>query len=518
MTLNTNNLQINDKVTFENPTKSPLTTSFLTANTNNTFLQGEVVFLGSVSFASGDDWVGIRLTGDSVGHGTSDGTVQGVQYFDQCDANNGVFVRKQTVRPRAMNRLDELRMKKEMEELSLKREFSRHSNSNYSVATSSNDDEASVSSFVSGGSTRSRLEEIRRRRLATTTTRPMTSPAGGYSGLPPKHITGTSNKGNDTINTDDVPIAQSLLSPPSMNNNAKKFGNMNEQIQTTLITLTEQMQNKIKILSAQMKSKEEENVVLQLSLQNVTVLALSNYHPIVIEGMACDDTRDPVDVAQIIHSQLLEHFERAPVAKPKLIIITGEPNDEGKGIAAITPLVANMLEVSRGLVYLNTDIDENHYQNADWDNVVIDVSFGQMRDILEAEGTMEELEEEVDNQILDMNQKRLLKNEQPCSSCFRKHALLQEVTKAACKHICGDLTVAHTQPKSEICELSLTNFYKVGEKLGIVGEDQIVSYVPTAEQFRATGGESNSHPQFATKKSQLNGTKKENRYGTVVLR
>jgi len=264
-----------------------------------------------------------------------------------------------------------------------------------------------------------------------------------------------------------------------VNNNAKEFGHMNERIQSTLINLTEQLQDKIKILTSQMKAKEEENISLQISLQDVTCLALSNYHPIVIEGMTCCDTRDPEDVANIIYSQLQEHFERAPIEKPKLIIIQGDPNNVGKGIAAITPLVADLLEVSRGLVYLNPDIDENHYQNADWDNVVLDVSFAHMRDILETEGMMDELEEEVDNQIVEMNQKLLLKNKQPCSSCFRKYALLQEVTKAACKHICGDLTVAHTQPKSEICELSVTSFYKVGEKLGIVGENQLVPYVPT---------------------------------------
>jgi len=63
-------------------------------NTDRRPLQGLVAFLGAVSFAEGDDWVGVRLIGDSVGHGKNDGSVDEVRYFDQCPPNGGIFIRR----------------------------------------------------------------------------------------------------------------------------------------------------------------------------------------------------------------------------------------------------------------------------------------------------------------------------------------------------------------------------------------------------------------------------------------
>jgi hypothetical protein len=62
-------------------------------------LEGVVAYVGSVQFAPGDDWIGIRLTGSSVGKGRNDGSVQGTHYFD-CEAKSGVFVRLAHVRKR----------------------------------------------------------------------------------------------------------------------------------------------------------------------------------------------------------------------------------------------------------------------------------------------------------------------------------------------------------------------------------------------------------------------------------
>jgi len=62
-------------------------------------LEGIVAHLGTVQFAPGDDWIGIRLTGACVGLGRNDGTVKGVHYFD-CEDNgkNGVFVKSANVK------------------------------------------------------------------------------------------------------------------------------------------------------------------------------------------------------------------------------------------------------------------------------------------------------------------------------------------------------------------------------------------------------------------------------------
>ena len=58
---------------------------------------------------------------------------------------------------------------------------------------------------------------------------------------------------------------------------------------------------------------------------------------------------------------------------------------------------------------------------------------------------------------------------------FRHFALLQEVTKAACLQICGEITIAHTA--NTISEFSVTSFYEVGLQLGLINQtDHMVSY------------------------------------------
>jgi len=203
-------------------------------------------------------------------------------------------------------------------------------------------------------------------------------------------------------------------------------------------------------------------------------LSLCDYHPILIEGKACKDSRDPADVAKIIHLQLQRHFAKSsPIKKPKLIIIQGDQWEEkGKGIAAISRLLADSLDISRGLVYL----DNAHSRNADRKKVILEKSYSHLTKILEEEGTMEKLEREIDCRIGELNEHRQAKGEEPCDKCTRTYAMLQEVTKAACRHICGDLTLVHTEPRSDICDESVTSFYKAGLKLGIIKKHQIVPY------------------------------------------
>ena len=82
-------------------------------NRENRQLEGVVAFVGTVSFAEGSDWVGVRLTGSSVGLGKNDGSVQGKQYFD-CPPQSGLFVKKQAVSKRKLTRLEELRLRREL--------------------------------------------------------------------------------------------------------------------------------------------------------------------------------------------------------------------------------------------------------------------------------------------------------------------------------------------------------------------------------------------------------------------
>lgn len=77
------------------------------------YLEGVVAFAGNVDFAEGSDWVGVRLTGSSVGQGKNDGSVQGISYFS-APPNSGLFVRKSQIRKRQLTRLEELRLRREL--------------------------------------------------------------------------------------------------------------------------------------------------------------------------------------------------------------------------------------------------------------------------------------------------------------------------------------------------------------------------------------------------------------------
>jgi len=178
-------LKLNDPVTVEQ--KSPQQP-----------LQGIVSYLGSVEFAEGDDWVGVRLTGASVGRGKNDGSVQGKAYF-QCTADGGVFVRASHVHKRTLSKLEELRLKRELQGGGsvASSASSRRLATSVRISGSGDDDDSSVSSARSsatGASNRSRLDEIRQRRLdlqGAQRKNKLQSP-------PPKNLVGTKIKSIST--------------------------------------------------------------------------------------------------------------------------------------------------------------------------------------------------------------------------------------------------------------------------------------------------------------------------------
>jgi hypothetical protein len=87
---------------------------------------------------------------------------------------------------------------------------------------------------------------------------------------------------------------------------------------------------------------------------------------------------------------------------------------------------------------------------------------------------MSTLEQAVDTALAEKDQQRESEGKAPLQSYYRDFALLQEVTKAACNVICGDLTVAHTS--ADISAFSVTSFYQVGLSLGLINADQIMPY------------------------------------------
>lgn len=90
------------------------------ANVNAAFLQGLVVYVGPVKFAEGT-WVGIQLTGPSIGRGDCNGVFKGKKYFADVGKNNGIMAPANKVSKRlAMKtgdaQVDEAQLKRQSEE------------------------------------------------------------------------------------------------------------------------------------------------------------------------------------------------------------------------------------------------------------------------------------------------------------------------------------------------------------------------------------------------------------------
>ena len=84
------------------------------------------------------------------------------------------------------------------------------------------------------------------------------------------------------------------------------------------------------------------------------------------------------------------------------------------------------------------------------------------------------LEQTVDAYLNRKNAKRQQLDKPPLKSYFKDYAMLQEVTKAACKVVCDEITVAHTA--HDISDFSVTSFYEVGIELGLLDMER--HYVP----------------------------------------
>jgi dynactin 1 len=125
-------------------------------------LEGIVAFVGSVSFAAGSDWVGVRLTGGSVGKGRNDGSVEGISYFE-CAPNCGIFVKVSHVTKRVFSsKLDELRFRREIAATATTTPVkSAHKDTETSTSSTAG---TTAGSGISNA--KSKLAELQKRRLA----------------------------------------------------------------------------------------------------------------------------------------------------------------------------------------------------------------------------------------------------------------------------------------------------------------------------------------------------------------
>lgn len=202
---------------------------------------------------------------------------------------------------------------------------------------------------------------------------------------------------------------------------------------------------------------------------------LSAYHPVVIEGMGGYDRRDPAEVASAVAGRLEDHWRANRPSRPRLLVLQGDP-PAPRGISAITPRVAAHFGMARALVCLDEDLAAYHARDADRRNVVLEFRYSQLVAFLHENepGVPARLERAVDERIGSMNARREALGQPRVRSYFRDFALLQEVTKAACRSLCGGLTVAHTA--EEIHEFSVTGFSTVGLELGVVQAGDFVPF------------------------------------------
>ena len=207
-----------------------------------------------------------------------------------------------------------------------------------------------------------------------------------------------------------------------------------------------------------------------------SIEAFENYHPLFVEGMGGYDTRDPEQVADVVAASVIAHWKEHPPAKQPLLIIQGDPL-EPKGISAITPLVANILRLQRGLIVLDEDLANYHSPNADRDNVVLETRYSEAAAFIESHrpGTVAEIESAVQALLAEKNQKRASLGKPPLADYYRIFALLQEASKAAFYALCGELTLVHTS--REIGEFSVTSFCQVGLNLDLISAANIAPYL-----------------------------------------
>ena len=203
--------------------------------------------------------------------------------------------------------------------------------------------------------------------------------------------------------------------------------------------------------------------------------SLAQYHPLIIEGMGGYDLRDPEPIALQMASQLRARRHADPPTKPVILVTQGDPIEE-RGISAITRYVADELGIPRAMAFLDPAIADYHKPNADHHGVILEIPYSVLLRFLEGEqpGSAVALEQAIDAALDAKNAQREREGKGPMQSYYRDFARLQEITKAACNRICGEITVAHTS--AEISPHSVTSFYEVGVALGLVDAEQIMPY------------------------------------------
>ena len=202
---------------------------------------------------------------------------------------------------------------------------------------------------------------------------------------------------------------------------------------------------------------------------------LRAHHPLVIEGMSGYDPRAPEPVASHIVDRLTAHWHANPYRKPIALITQGDPIEE-RGISAITRLVSEALSVPRFMIYLDPYIADYHLNDADQYRVELTLPYSALLDHLATiYPNSEALLTDRINKLIDVkNRARKKLGKPPLQSYYKDFAMLQEVTKAACRDLCGDITIIHTS--AVIPPFSVSSFFEVGLELGFIQSDDTIPF------------------------------------------
>ena len=202
---------------------------------------------------------------------------------------------------------------------------------------------------------------------------------------------------------------------------------------------------------------------------------LRTHHPLVIDGMSGYDPRAPEPIANHIVNRLNAHWHAKPHRKPVALITQGDPIEE-RGISAITRLVSDALSVPRFMIYLDPHIADYHLNDADHCRVELTLPYSALLDHLATiYPNSEALLTKRINKLIDVkNRARKKLGKPPLQSYYRDFALLQEVTKAACRSLCDDVTIIQTS--AEIPPFSVSSFFEVGLDLGFIRPDDMIPF------------------------------------------
>ena len=203
--------------------------------------------------------------------------------------------------------------------------------------------------------------------------------------------------------------------------------------------------------------------------------SLQSFHPLIIEGMGGYDKRDPAVVSSYVLDGLRKYWLNAPPKKPILLVTQGDPYEE-RGISAITRFVADGLDIPRALIFLDPDIADYHRPRADRYKLIFEIPYSSLSQWLEAQNPdmVIKISRQVSAALAEKNAVRLRARKNALPRYYFDFAVLQEVTKIACKQICGGVTIAHTS--QEISPFSVTSFFEVGIKLGLIDEADMIPF------------------------------------------